>query len=221
MKIVVADDTPLVFMAIEVALKDVFGEVEIFTCRNGQEAINLCNAHKPYLLITDLNMCPVNGLELCKYVKKEHPEIKIMLVSDYLSGFIARSLKELKVEGIIDKFDTHDLKIAFTNLTQRGKYFSENVLKMLADLDKDCVDQLGSLTESEKEVFKLKIRCFETGEIAAIRKTKVITIEKQIKNYRFKLGIKTNQEENKYVIKHNLIQYFGIQPSEIRNIKKK
>lgn len=86
MKILIVDDHEMVRKALKNACGDwveTLGEYEIITAKNGREALEIIeNEHeKIELIITDLEMPEINGLELAKQTKERFPEIKIILLT--------------------------------------------------------------------------------------------------------------------------------------------
>ncbi len=75
---------------------------EVFTASNGEEALELYKKHNPDILITDLKMPKLNGLELVKIIRKENQEIPIIVTSAFTDqNFLLESIKLSLVEYVV------------------------------------------------------------------------------------------------------------------------
>ncbi|MBL0387196.1 response regulator transcription factor [Tumebacillus sp. ITR2] len=80
-KVLVADDHPLAREAIRSLLEDDDSFQIIAEARDGREAVSLCEELKPDLVLMDINMPHVDGLEATRLIKKSRPEIKLVILS--------------------------------------------------------------------------------------------------------------------------------------------
>jgi YesN/AraC family two-component response regulator len=78
--------------------KDWLGE-NIFTARDGQEGLEIIQKHKPDVVILDLNMPQMNGLELLKVMKDKYPDIAVIIVTGY---FLPLNIMLSKSYGVLD-----------------------------------------------------------------------------------------------------------------------
>jgi len=80
-KILIVDDEPLILMSWENSLTSAGYDVK--TAYNGKEAIKISEKEKPDIVITDLIMPEMNGIELCRRIKKISPETEVVLISGH------------------------------------------------------------------------------------------------------------------------------------------
>jgi YesN/AraC family two-component response regulator len=80
-KILIVDDEAIILMSWEKALKS--AGYEVTTALNGKEAIEIVHDHKPDIVITDLIMPEMDGVELCRRILKINPQTKVVLLSGY------------------------------------------------------------------------------------------------------------------------------------------
>ena len=110
MKLVIVDDDRLVSQALKMILESHPGLTVCAMGQNGEEAVTLYRAHQPDVLLMDIRMEPVNGLEASGRILKEFPEAKILLLTTFLDDeYIIKALN-LGVKGYLLKQDyTHIL----------------------------------------------------------------------------------------------------------------
>ena len=80
-RVVLADDHPVVRAGIRAMLERIEGIVILGEANNGREALTLVKQLQPQLLLTDITMPELNGLELTARLKKSHPHVRIIILS--------------------------------------------------------------------------------------------------------------------------------------------
>jgi DNA-binding NarL/FixJ family response regulator len=106
--VLIADDNPI----IRRILRHIFEDEDYEICAeaaNGQEAIDLALKHRPELIILDLSMPVLNGLDAARELKKLMPRVPIILFTQYadLSNVLSRS--DLQVDRIVSKDNAKEL----------------------------------------------------------------------------------------------------------------
>ena len=100
-KVLVVDD--------ETDLRDLASEVlkpkgyRVFTAENGQEGLEIYKKENPDLVLTDVNMKLMDGLELTREIKKLNPEAKVYLVTGYTNDSVIEDFMALGAAGYIGK----------------------------------------------------------------------------------------------------------------------
>ena len=100
-KILIVDDNPNMSNLLAEML-EVF-DYESTTAADGLQALDELEADKYAMVITDMRMPRMSGLELLQKVKENHPKIKVVLISGYSSGEIEAQASDLKADGFIGK----------------------------------------------------------------------------------------------------------------------
>ena len=100
-KILIVDDNPNMSNLLSEML-EVF-DYESKTASDGLEALEELQADKYAMVITDMRMPNMSGLELLQKVKEHHPKIKVVIISGYSSGEIESQALDLKADGFIGK----------------------------------------------------------------------------------------------------------------------
>ena len=143
MKVIIAEDEPIVARYVKGTLESLGGFAVVAVCESGEEAILQCKKESPHLLITDIKMPGINGLELIKRIKKQEREIQAVIISGFKSFAYAKEAIALGVEDYITKpIDPEELNQ--TLLRIREDYRKENSMdhgfemeKAMRNLDED------------------------------------------------------------------------------------
>lgn len=170
-RILLADDHQLVLDGIKSMLsrnQDFIVEGE---ANNGQMALEMISTapDKYQLLITDISMPLLNGIELCRIVKQQYPHIKVIVLSMHNSITIIKDALAAEADGYMLKNTGQDKFInALNRVVGEGTYFSQDIMPIILNqLQKDKVSPLkNNLTNREKEILELIIQEYTSKEIA-------------------------------------------------------
>jgi two-component system, OmpR family, KDP operon response regulator KdpE len=102
-KILIADDSPAVRRALRLKLSQQNADLEIFEAEDGQQAIAAAAAYKPDLILLDLAMPNVNGAEAAVVLKREMPEIPIILLTVYADDIGPSLATAVGVDMVLSK----------------------------------------------------------------------------------------------------------------------
>jgi DNA-binding NarL/FixJ family response regulator len=140
------------------------------TSGDGAEGLERCLAEKPDILITDVKLPGLNGIEVVQRLKQGRPEIKTLVLSGILNlGSIKRVLLT-KADGILEKSAGLDeMRKALQAVAAGNCYYSADVIKRMPELLMAGENQgsLESLTSREREILQLIAEGHTTKEIAA------------------------------------------------------
>jgi CheY-like chemotaxis protein len=105
--ILIADDSPTIRKVLcEMLRRD--EKYDVYVAENGQEAIDLANQHRPDLIVLDLAMPVLNGLEASRELKKIMPDVPIILFTQY-AGLRRSLFSDGSLDGIVGKNEAHRL----------------------------------------------------------------------------------------------------------------
>ncbi|MDI6698223.1 MAG: sigma-54 dependent transcriptional regulator [Candidatus Saccharicenans sp.] len=102
---------------------------EVKTATSGAEGLDILNNRAVDLVITDIRMPHISGMEVLRYVKENHPEIPVIVITAY--GSIAQAVEALKagaLDYIVKPFDVEELKILVARGLERKHLEQENIL---------------------------------------------------------------------------------------------
>lgn len=169
--ILVVDDHQLVIDGLKSMLANEKKYIVKSEALNGQQALEMITA-KPaayQLIITDITMPLMTGIELCKIVKEKFPKIKVLILSMHNSISIVKDALNAEADGYMLKNTGQDefLK-AIERILGDGTYFSQDILPIILNLfQKEKKETLkNTLTQREKEVLELIVQEYTSKEIA-------------------------------------------------------
>ena len=132
LKILIVDDDKKLLSALKVILNEDGSEVT--ACSNGQKAIDLCCNEKFDLIITDLMMPGVSGLDVLKKTRKIDPDILVILITGFASLETAvQAIREGAYDYITKPFKLDEIKIVVNNAREKIRLIREN-RKLLYEL---------------------------------------------------------------------------------------
>ncbi len=97
-------------------------------CTDGFEALSQCAEIKPDLVILDLHLPGLNGVEVLKSLRRRNPKIKFLVFSSACNARLLHQVKEAGANGFIDKVSgLKEFSVALETILKGGQYFSESV----------------------------------------------------------------------------------------------
>ncbi|TDW47420.1 LuxR family two component transcriptional regulator [Flavobacterium sp. 270] len=173
-KIALVDDEVLFRKGIAFLLQREDNIEILFEASNGEELISQLseNETKPDIIIMDLKMPILNGVEATKIIRKSFPDIKIIALTSYDSkSFIANMIQVGAVAYLIKNTTPKDLIKTINEVFLKGFYYNENVLKTIQDTIVSSKNVKGNLETSflsPREIEILQLICLQktTSEIA-------------------------------------------------------
>jgi DNA-binding NarL/FixJ family response regulator len=185
-KVIIADDHNLFRQGLKLILEDMENIEVIADVANGKELLEIAGMLQPDLIIMDINMPLVNGIEASRLLLQENPDFKILVVSMYGDEQYYNSVIENGVKGFILKDAENSELRAAVNLILNGKtYFSQELLIKLIR-NRQTNSQI-SLTQREREILELICEGLNSMEIAE----KLFLSERTVENHRANLLDKT------------------------------
>jgi len=212
-KILIADDHRLVREGMEAILStaqdvDVLGMVP-----SGEEAINFARSNRPDVVLMDILMPGMSGIEAARWIKEIDPRIRIILVTMEISKeYVSAGIKS-GVDGYMPKDVSKKILLEAIRTVYAGEqYFSSEVKKMISE-DPDTGEKVmkpkkvlpNQLTQREREVLELVASGNANKDIAETLRISVKTVETHKTHILIKLGLNNNAELMRYAKKNNAI----------------
>lgn len=209
LKILIVDDHQILIDGIEAMLQDVDNFEVVNKLLDGKIALSYL-AHNPVdILLTDLYMPKMTGIELTQKVKKEFPDVKVLALSVSYDVSIVHDLMDAGISGFILKtIGRGELIEAINEVSKGNVYFSREVsneiLRSLANRN-DSEEETYRLTDREIEILKLISQEFSNADIAKQLYISERTVETHRKNIYRKTNTKTIVGLIKYAVERKLI----------------
>ena len=208
-KVLVVDDHDLVRMGISRMLSDSADIEVVGEADSGDMAIKMAKQLHPDVILLDVNMPNIGGLEATKRLIQLDMGIKILAVSSMSAQPYPSMLIKAGVNGYITKGTPLDEMIrAVKNIYQGGRYFSQDVAEQLADvlLSDNANSPFDLLSDREKQVAMMVVNCQSPQQIA----DQLFVSVKTINTYRYriyeKVGVDSDVKLTHLAIRHGLIQ---------------
>ena len=208
--LLIADDHQLFVDGMRRLLETekMFGEIH--GVNNGLQVLEHVRSHPVDCIIMDINMPFLNGLETTKQLKKDNPEIKIIVVSMECDVVIVSKMLKAGADAFINK-DTgkEELMTAFRKISENEKYVSpdiaKNLFSYLSYRKKNVTEDEKHLTPRELEIIRHIADGETNAEIAAKLFLSVVTVDTHRKNILSKLELKNTAALVKYAVEHKLL----------------
>jgi DNA-binding NarL/FixJ family response regulator len=213
-KIVLVDDHVLLRKGLADLVRNQ-GYIVLFEAGNGKEFCeNLQKENLPDLVLLDLNMPVMDGYETALWIKRNHPDIKVLALSMYDDeNAVIRMLKNGARGYILKDTEPAELRSAIEAILSKGFYYSEMVTGRLIhsisgmdDERQSTQQQLLNLTEREIEFLKLACSEMTYKEIADKMHLSPRTVDGYRDTLFQKLELKTRTGLVIYAIKNGIVQ---------------
>ncbi|MCQ6258619.1 response regulator transcription factor [Pseudomonas hefeiensis] len=201
-RVALVDDHSLVRDGIRALLSvmpqlDVVGEAE-----NGAQAIEMVGRCQPDLLLMDISLKDMNGLELTRLLGKQYPSLKILILSMYDNyEYVSESVRSGASGYVLKNAPSREIIAAIEAIISGGTFYSAEIAQRLA------TDQTtdNELTPRESQVLYKMVQGLNNKEMARELDISVRTVETHRLSIRRKLNIDKPAALVKYAIDHGII----------------
>jgi two-component system, NarL family, response regulator NreC len=180
--------------------------------QDGREAVRIAAELKPDLVLMDLSMPRMNGIEAIKEIKRQHPEIKIIVFTVYKTEeYVLASLQAGADGYILKEANYAEFLVAIKNVLMGKHYLSPEISgKVIEGYLKGQHDHApltvwDTLTSREREILKLVGEGYKNREIADDLCISMKTVEKHRENLMKKLDLHTASALTSYAIEKGLV----------------
>ena len=209
-KILLADDHEIVRYGLRCVIEEQPDMEVVGDAVNGRTALNLTHKLKPDVVIMDISMPDMNGIEATRRIRKEIPDTKVIVLSMHHKRQFVIDMLKSGVSGYILKTKVHDDLIrAITAAVANEVYLSSKITGIVAhdiasNLPTSDKSAYAILTPREREVLQLISEGKSTKEIALYLNVSIKTIESTRRQIMQKLDIHSVAELTKYAIREGL-----------------
>lgn len=215
MRILIADDHAIVREGLHTLLEaqpdiEVVGEAT-----NGEEAVKNTKELQPDIILMDITMPGLNGLEATRQIRQDSPQVKVLALTmhesdEYFFKFLEAGAAGYFVKGgssseLISALHTVWRGDVFLYPTMAKKLLSDYLQRVKAGQDKDY----DGLTKREMEILKLIAEGYTNQEIADRLVISITTVQTHRAHIMAKLGLRSPAELIKYALRHGLVTLDG------------
>lgn len=203
-KIVIADDHDMLRKGIS-AFLDTNPDFELVgEATTGKEAVDLCEAFDPDVVLMDLLMPEMDGVTAIRHIKSHYPKMQVIA----LSSFSERELIESALEAGASSYLLKN--VSADKLAESIRFAHEGMSTMSPEItpilfQKDAQQTDFNLTNRELEVLALLVDGYTNAEIAFRLKISKFTVKNHVSNILTKLGVASRTEAVRVTIKNRLV----------------
>ena len=210
-RILLADDHTVVRKGLRLLLENA-GMTVVADAADGRETIALCEQHSPDVVVMDVAMPTLNGIEAARQISAKMPQTAIVFLSMHSDeGYVLRALKAGARAYLLKDSAEHDLINAIQAVSEGKAFFSPAISKMLVEdyvrqmQERKVEDSYDLLTTREREILQLLAEGKGNKEVANLLNLSLYTVETHRSNIFQKLNLHSGAELILYAIRKGVI----------------
>jgi DNA-binding NarL/FixJ family response regulator len=209
-RLVIADDHPVFLKGLKSVLKS-SGEIKVIAeASNGKQLVTLVQTYKPQVVITDISMPVMNGVEAIKIIRRISPSTPIIGLSYFEDPVMIKDVIEAGANSFLSKNSSPADILQTIKAVQTGDYYctptmSDYTIRLLQEAGKKN-KKLPKLSSREIEITKLICRQLNSKEIAVQLGISERTVEDHRKHIQLKTGARNMIGIALYAIKNKIVK---------------
>ncbi len=202
----IVDDHPIVVEGLKSVIEKIEDIHVSGVAYNAVEAVELLKMRHTDVLLLDISLPDISGIDLCKKIRKEFPAIKILGISTFSErSYISRMIENGASGYLIKSASAEEIAEAIASVMQGRLYMSLNMEHLLRPISVVAVDHLPELTKREKEVLQLIAEGMTNNQIAEKLFVSPSTVDTHRKNMITKLEVNNTAALIRFAVEHGLI----------------
>ena len=212
LKIVVVDDHAVVRRGVRALLESRTDWEVVAEAATGREALDAVKRHRPEIVVMDISLPDLNGLEATRQIVRESPQTEVLVLTMHHSEELAREVLKAGARGYVLKSDADESLItAVDALRQHKPFLTSGVTEFMLDgflRDTGVPDPSTKdpVTPREREIIQLLTEGLSNKEAAARLGISVKTIEAHRANIMRKLRLRSVTDLVRYAIRNKIAQ---------------
>jgi DNA-binding NarL/FixJ family response regulator len=220
LRILIADDHEVARRGICSLLESHPGWEVCAEAKDGRDAVELATSIKPDLVLLDIGMPNLNGLEAARQILATTPNVAILILTMHDSDSVIREVLRAGARGFLLKSDAgRDLVAAVEALESQKTFFTPRVSQMVlegflnrekkrSDIEDNVDPSDNLLTSREREVIQLLAEGRTSKEVAVTLNLSVKTAETHRTNLMRKLGLHSVADLTRYAVRNGIVHVF-------------
>ena len=212
LRIVVVDDHAVVRRGVRGLLESRTDWEVVAEATTGREALDAVKRHRPEIVVMDISLPDLNGLEATRQIVRESPQTEVLVLTMHHSEELAREVLKAGARGYVLKSDADEsLIMAVDALRQHKPFLTSGVTEFmldgfLRDMSVPDLSTRDSVTPREREIIQLLTEGLSNKEAAARLGISVKTIEAHRANIMRKLRLRSVTDLVRYAIRNKIAQ---------------
>jgi DNA-binding NarL/FixJ family response regulator len=214
LRIVIVDDHSVVRRGVRALLESQPGWEVLAEAQTGREAVEVVRRLQPDIVVIDLSLPELNGLDATRQILKESPRTEVLMLTMHHSEELVRDVLRAGARGYVLKSDADaSLISAVDSLRQHKPFLTANVAEVILDdylrrADQQDVTALphAGVTAREREIIQLVAEGKSNKEAALILDVSVKTIEAHRANLMRKLHLRSFSDLVRYAVRNKIVQ---------------
>jgi DNA-binding NarL/FixJ family response regulator len=210
-RILLADDHVLVLAGIRGLIEEIEGTKIVAEATNGRDAVALAKQHRPDLVVMDISMKELNGIEATAQIKAELPDTRVLILSMHTTEeFVRRAIRAGASGYLVKDSAPLDLRMAIAAVMRNEIYLSPRISKhvvagFLGGGGSADSSSLDALTARQREILQMVAEGKSTKEIAFELDVSVKTVETHRAALMERLDIRDVAGLVMYAVRHGLV----------------
>ena len=211
-RILLADDHTVVRKGLRMLLESQPGFLVIGDAGDGRETVALVEKHQPDVVVMDVAMPILNGIEAARQITGKFPQVSIVFLSMHSDeGYVLRALKAGARAYLLKDSAEHDLINAIRAVVDRKAFFSPAISKFLVEdymrqmNEREVEDSYDLLTTREREILQLLAEGKNNKDVATLLNLSAYTVETHRSNIFQKLNLHNSAELILYAVRKGVI----------------
>lgn len=191
-RVMIVDDHKLVRAGIKALLAQIPGLEVVSEADNGRQALSYLSSHEVDVVLMDIAMPELNGIDATSFIKQKYPLIKVIILSMYSNAeYVGRALRAGASGYLLKDAVPVELELAINSVVAGGTYLSPSVSHHVVEnflTGQERVQDVDRLTPRQREIWQLIAEGCTSKEIAAKLGISVKTVETHRQQLMEKLG---------------------------------
>jgi DNA-binding NarL/FixJ family response regulator len=213
LRIVVVDDHGVVRRGVRALLESHPGWQVVGEGANGRDAVELVRALRPHVVVLDLSMPDMNGLEATRQIVEQSPQTEVLVLTMHHSEQLAHDVLQAGARGYLLKSDAdQNLIAAVDNLRQHKPFLTSTVTEFVLDGYMQLTDRVdhdetaAMVTPRERQIIQLIAEGNSSKQTATSLGVSVKTVEAHRANVMRKLRLRSVTDLVRYAIRNKIVQ---------------
>ena len=194
MKLLLVDDHAVVRAGLQRLLAASAGTT-VLEAANGRDALALIRSERPDLVVLDMNLPGLGGLELLRRLLQEQPGLRVLVLTMHFDLVYAEGVLQAGASGFVTKnTSAEELLAAIQRVSEGGRYIEHEIAQALALRSVAAGNAPPTLSEREHEILRLLANGYSLGEIAEAIGVSYKTIANACSQIKTRLGVERTTE---------------------------